>query len=563
MKLNKFFLFSAAVGLALASCSDDVAVTSPDNGKVTKGNTYVAVSVTQTQTRASSEELTDKYAGSEDETKVDNIYFLKGGEAQVAFNNLISTAATAETTTPDFWKVEKQENGFTYTYWKTGVFETLATSDPVAMNVILNGNDMTTGFKATDVDPIVDMTTGATTNPGSTYGDVVVKNTNLFMAKGFTMTSKTAKHAVAADVTKEQAFAEQDPKNNFDFDVTRLLVKGIVVDNNKGTNYDVKDKTDVALGTVSKENMTFAGVNGATKSYLFNNKPTESAIHNAQAADKPETAKTEGLVRLGNLKDQDPDPKKMNFGSYTAVKVNEGVDDFAGAKADVLGGKANAVYFFENTSNDYSATMAKVGYNRYAYAKVYVTFVPNDANVRNIETKDVATEGYTEFTTSDGVTKKWGRWDKNYKYSTASASASPNSKTFFYAEGYLFGSVDAALFAGYTRAQIYTYKDGRMAYRSLWNRVETSASDKKIKDAGTYRNNIYVLEIAGFTGLGMPWDPADPNDPNLPQDPDDKGTTPPGTDPDVNPKSNSFMRVNAKVIPWTVYRRSVNFGNEY
>ena len=549
MKLNKFFLFSAAVGLALASCSDDVAVTSPDNGQVAKGNTYVAVSVTQTQTRASSEELTDKYAGSEAETKVANIYFLKGGDTpQVEFNNLLSVTATADNEAPDFWK--KEDGG--YTYWKTGVFETLATSDPVAMNVILNGNAMTKGFKATDVDPIVDM--AGTNNAGD-----VVKNTNLFMANGFTMTSKTAKHAVAADVTKEQAFAEEEPKNNFNFDVTRLLVKGIVVDNKPASNYEVKDKADVALGEVSKENMTFAGVNGATKSYLFNNKPTESAIHTASAASTADAAKTEGLVRLGNLTDQG----SGNYGSYTAVKVNEGVDDFTGAKADALGSMANAVYFFENTSNDYSATMAKVGYNRYAYAKVYVTFVPNDANVRNIETKDVATEGYTEFTTSDGVTKKWGRWDKNYKYSTASASASPNSKTFFYAEGYLFGSVDAALFAGYTRNQIYTYKDGRMAYRSLWNRVETSVSDKKIKDAGTYRNNIYVLEIAGFTGLGMPWDPADPNDPNLPQDPDDKGTTPPGTDPDVNPKSNSFMRVNAKVIPWTVYRRSVNFGNEY
>lgn len=545
MKLNKFFLFSAAVGLALASCSDDVAVTSPDNGKVTKGNTYVAVSVTQTKTRATSDKV-GEYAGSKAETDVANIYFLKGGDTpQVAFNNLISTAATAETTTPDFWKVEKQENGFTYTYWKTGVFETLATSDPVAMNVILNGNDMTTGFKATDVDPIVDM--AGTKNDGD-----VVKNTNLFMANGFTMTSKTTKHAVAADVTKEQAFAEQDPKNNFDFDVTRLLVKGIVVDNNKGTNYDVKDKTDVALGTVSKENMTFAGVNGATKSYLFNNKPTESAIHKANAASTADAAKTEGLVRLGNLKDQG----SGNYGSYTAVKVNEGVDDFAGAKADALGSMANAVYFFENTSNDYSATMAKVGYNRYAYAKVYVTFVPNDVNVRNIKVEDAETEGYTKFTDKDGA-EKWGMWDTDYKYSTA------GNKTFFYAEGYLFGSVDAALFAGYKRTQIYTYKDGRMAYRSLWNRVETGSSDKSIKDAGTYRNNIYVLEITGFTGLGMPWDPADPNDPNLPQDPDDNGTTPPGTDPDVNPKAKSFMRVNAKVIPWTVYRRSVNFGGEY
>lgn len=552
MKLNKFFLFSAAVGLALASCSDDVAVTSPDNGKVTKGNTYVAVSVTQTQTRASSEELTDKYAGTDAETQVDNIYFLKGGEAQVAFTNLLSAAATAENTTPDFWKKVDSD----YTYWKTGVFETDATPTPVDMNVILNGNALTATAKASDIDLVVDMTTGATTNPGSTYGDVVVKNTNLFMTNGFTMTSKTAKHAVAADVTKAQAFAEEDPKNNFNFDVTRLLVKGIVVDNKPTKDYEVKDKADVALGTVSKENMTFAGVNGATKSYLFNNKPTESAIHKANAAGTAALAKTEGLVRLGNLEDQDPAPKTMNFGSYTAVKVNGGVDDFAGAKADALGSMANAVYFFENTSNDYSATMAKVGYNRYAYAKVYVTFVPNDANVRNIKVMDAATEGYTKFTDKDGV-EKWGMWDTDYKYSTAS------DKTFFYAEGYLFGSVDAALFAKYTRDKIYTYKNGRMAYRSLWNRVETSDSDKHIKDAGTYRNNIYVLEITGFTGLGMPWDPADPNDPNLPQDPDDNGTTPPGTDPDVNPKAKSFMRVNAKVIPWTVYRRSVNFGNEY
>lgn len=548
MKLNKFFLFSAAVGLALASCSEDVAVTSPDNGKVTKGNTYVAVSVTQTQTRASSEELTDKYAGTDAETQVANIYFLKGGEAQVAFTNLLSSTATAENTTPDFWK--KVDSG--YTYWKTGVFETDATPTPVDMNVILNGNALTATAKASDIDPVVDMA-GANNNAGD-----VVKNTNLFMTNGFTMTSKTAKHAVAADVTKEQAFAEEDPKNNFNFDVTRLLVKGIVVDNKPTNNYEVKDKADVALGTVSKENMTFAGVNGATKSYLFNNKPTESAIHKANAASTADAAKTEGLVRLGNLKDQG----SGDYGSYTAVKVNGGVDDFAGAKADALGSMANAVYFFENTSNDYSATMAKVGYNRYAYAKVYVTFVPNDVNVRNIKVMDAETEGYTKFTDKDGV-EKWGMWDTDYKYSTASASASPNSKTFFYAEGYLFGSVDAALFAGYTRNQIYTYKDGRMAYRSLWNRVETSSSDKKIKDAGTYRNNIYVLEIAGFTGLGMPWDPADPNDPNLPQDPDDKGTTPPGTDPDVNPKAKSFMRVNAKVIPWTVYRRSVNFGNEY
>lgn len=541
MKLNKFFLFSAAVGLALASCSDDVAVTSPDNGQVAKGNTYVAVSVTQTQTRASSEELTDKYAGSEAETKVNNIYFLKGGEAQVAFTNLLSSTATAGNTTPDFWK--KEDGG--YTYWKTGVFETDATPTPVDMNVILNGNALTATAKASDIDPVVDM--AGTTNAGD-----VVKNTNLFMANGFTMTSKTAKHAVAAEVTKEQAFAELDPKNNFDFDVTRLLVKGIVVDNKPTKDYEVKDKADVALGTVSKENMTFAGVNGATKSYLFNNKPTESAIHKANAASTADAAKTEGLVRLGNLKDQG----SGNYGSYTAVKVNGGVDDFAGAKADALGSMANAVYFFENTSNDYSATMAKVGYNRYAYAKVYVTFVPNDVNVRNIKVMDAATEGYTKFTDKDGV-EKWGMWDTDYKYSTAS------DKTFFYAEGYLFGSVDAALFAKYTRDQIYTYKNGRMAYRSLWNRVETSASDKKIKDAGTYRNNIYVLEITGFTGLGMPWDPADPNDPNLPQDPDDNGTTPPGTDPDVNPKAKSFMRVNAKVIPWTVYRRSVNFGNEY
>lgn len=70
MKLNKFFLFSAAVGLALASCSDDVAVTSPDNGQVAKGNTYLTMAVTMTQpgTRASNSEV-GEYEGTDAEKR--------------------------------------------------------------------------------------------------------------------------------------------------------------------------------------------------------------------------------------------------------------------------------------------------------------------------------------------------------------------------------------------------------------------------------------------------------------------------------------------------------------
>lgn len=548
MKLNKFFLFSAAVGLALASCSDDVAVTSPDNGQVAKGNTYLTMAVTMTQpgTRASNSEV-GEYEGTDAEKKVSSIQFLKGTADQENFNvfkeavtnGIENTVDTLEF--PNFWKKD--------VFYKTGVFTTDPSGTPIDLAVLLNGNTLTEAVRAnaSGSTNVVDIALS------SSNGGDVVKNTKLFMDNGFTMSSESKKKTILGGITRKDAFDGTDEtKNNFDFDVRRLLVKGVVV--GKNADYELKDKAGVALGKISKTGMTFAGVNGATKTNVLYTTLNQSAIHSVAAAGTAEDAVTNGLVRLGNLKDQGT----KDFGPYTAQAVHQDVADFATESADNLG-KLDGVYFFENTSNDYSSTMAKVGYNRYAYAKVYVTYVPDDALVRDIKTSNEEKAGYTKFTNNKG-TEVWGTWDSEYKYSTA-AAAEDGHKYLYYSmkTGYLYGSVDAALMDNNARTDLYTYVDGRMAYRALWNRVEVSPTDHKIKDAGALRNNIYVLEISSFQGLGMPWDPADPKDPNLPKT-DEDGPTPPGTTPDVNPQESTFMRVNAKVIPWTVTRRSVNLG---
>ena len=232
MKLNKFFLFSAAVGLALASCSDDVAVTSPDNGKVTKGNTYLTMAVTMTQpgTRASNSEV-GEYGGTDAEKQVSSIQFLKGTANQENFNvfkeavtnGIENTADTLEF--PNFWKKD--------VFYKTGVFTTDPSGTPIDLAVLLNGNTLTEAIRAnaSGSTNVVDIALS------SSNGGDVVKNTKLFMDNGFTMSSESKKKTILGGITRKDAFDGTDEtKNNFDFDVRRLLVKGVLFV--KNADYD-------------------------------------------------------------------------------------------------------------------------------------------------------------------------------------------------------------------------------------------------------------------------------------------------------------------------------------
>lgn len=136
------------------------------------------------------------------------------------------------------------------------------------------------------------------------------------------------------------------------------------------------------------------------------------------------------------------------------------------------------------------------------------------------------------------------------------------------------------------RKEIFTYQNGYGAYRALWNRIEDRDNNNLIKKASVDRNNLYILEIGGFSGLPMPYDLSDPQDPHLPQtatidgqnvnvekdldgnsigndDPSNPGTNPntPGNNPDPN-DHKAFMSVTAKVVPLTVSKRTVSFSGK-
>ncbi|RRD80382.1 fimbrial protein [Alloprevotella sp. OH1205_COT-284] len=101
--------------------------------------------------------------------------------------------------------------------------------------------------------------------------------------------------------------------------------------------------------------------------------------------------------------------------------------------------------------------------------------------------------------------------------------------------------------------------------------------DKKSKgwlNSPVVRNNIYHIEIAGFKRIGGNWNPLVPGDPSRPENPDPKpqpdNPTPenPGEpdNPPVDPNNpltptETWMAVQAKILPWQVHSYSVELGD--
>jgi len=135
--------------------------------------------------------------------------------------------------------------------------------------------------------------------------------------------------------------------------------------------------------------------------------------------------------------------------------------------------------------------------------------------------------------------------------------AGVEGETFYRGEkdGIIYASKEAAKKSQLSPDQkAYTYKDGKCAYRALWNR-QMGDDGKSVVNADARRNNTYLLTIKAFQGLGMPWDPSDPNDPNLPKptDPDEPENP---ENPDIE-KEETYMRVDAKILQWNLVSREV------
>lgn len=577
MKLNKFFLFSAAVGLALASCSDDV-VNSVDNGKdVAKGNTYVGLTVSMASPGTRAGNTGDgEYVGEDYEKAIKDMAFYWD-----VYNKPFEKMSpeTTVATEGKFYRLAAGKDD-----WQTAAWQINPVDNQIPMGVVLNTNDFYgDAVKVNDLATIKLDTKDAIVAGIAKFAGVAAGATDFNAGTGFTMSSTIDQHKIAAGID-DPSKVENEASNLFPFEVSRVLSKGMVytsdeIKNDADQMIDVKTGT-VVLGQVYNQNLTFAGVNGGLLVNAFN-VPGESAINTLKSekgvVDDATKAVEAGLFRMGvaakQAKAQDATNDDLGI-LYKAQPVNLKTSPAVTDKQDVpftAGDKA--VYFFENTADAaalQSAKDNKNGYDRFASAKVYVTYVP--ATIWTVEylTEEPKSDvdSYTKKTVTykDESTKDiWYKKDakltevKPADKWVDSTNKSKGVKSYIYSEAkgkYYTDKVVAAIDGVDVATDGFTYKNGRGAYMALWNRVESEGN--VFNGGNTLRNYIYVLEITGFYGRPMNNDPSDPNDPNLPI-PDTNEPTP-NVDKDPNPTAKTYMAVKAQVLKWKVSKREVNLG---
>ena len=567
MKLNKFFLFSAAVGLALASCSDDVD-NRVDNGKDVKGDTYVSLSVelaAQGGTRAAGDEASSEageFVGEGGERKVAKLRFLLDDgkvDMTIADGTYYQNLPINSIENEKFYKWNADTDEYHSYIW-----ETQESTAAKTMNIILNGNTATENARAL-------------TNPEIDTKDNLAMIADFASTDGFTMTGTKLSKPIFKKTKQEVYDGTDESANNFKFNVTRVLSKGVVVYNITDDDATVKAGT-VTLGKIAKgeDDITFSGKNGATKFYLFDGEG-KSAIAGSTYAASPADAATQGLFRMSNLAAQYAD---KNSKQVSEVKNEDLAAAYQAKKAVALAGGFTAatqlegkagVYFFENTADSYTGDNMLHGYDRFATAKVYVTFTPaevysyDDADFITKDAYDELDDATVEQTLGkdayEAVEYKSDATNKTTVYLKKAAELKKNTsyevgKTYVLGQqtGKFYANKQSAIADNNTTA--VTYANGRGGYQALWN-VKALDDQKNPTNAETWRNSIYVLEINGFTGIPFAWDPSDPNDPNLPETPgDDK----PNVDDNPGQGSATYMRVKATVLNWKVSKRKVNLG---
>lgn len=113
------------------------------------------------------------------------------------------------------------------------------------------------------------------------------------------------------------------------------------------------------------------------------------------------------------------------------------------------------------------------------------------------------------------------------------------------------------------------YSGGKVLYFA-W--VNPDVIGKGWFNSPVIRNNIYHIEVAGFKRIGLNWNPLVPGDPKRPENPDPKPhhdptpdnpgePTPPVTPDDPLTPTETWMAVQAKILPWQVHSYSIELGD--
>ena len=511
---------AALVAFSFAACNKTNNVT-PEEG----ANSYASVRVNvKNSLKAINDGEQKDNKGTEAESKVSSMALVGAG----------ATWAEADITGPTNDGIYK------------GAAKPVTVTGPQILGLVLNSTDLTTSTEAT-----------------AEFGtsDAVADLKKVSSDNSFVMTSKVMSQNIKPNIAKGDA----ETKNMLDFGkVERVVAKGIV---QKADGFSEKSEN----GTVSMEGVTYAAVNGATKTYVYANQAGDRkmgvADPNQYAGFKslidgiaPEAddakAMEAGMIRRGQL--------GTNLGGYAAkAVVDPAVTDYTDNKPGVKEG----VYFLEN-SGEANAANKKDGFYRFAYAKIYATFVPNTVY-------DIDTTADPEFVAKEG-TGKWyimgkrGKWEQKNP-TTAGAKEGQlvyKLKEVKYSKGTTFymGEKDGRFYLSKNAAaqstvegafgqKSFTYTNGRAGYRALWNRQSPDDNLNLVNNASTRRNNIYVLNIKKFQKIGMPWDPSDPKDPDLPK-PEDPEEPEYPDNPNIEDQ-DSYVAVQCQMVPWNVIGREV------
>lgn len=510
---------AALVAFSFAACNKTNNSVTPEEG----ANSYASVRVN----------VKNSLKAINDGDQVDN----KGTEAESKVSSMALVGAGATWAEGDI-----TATGNIY----KGIAKPVTVTGPQILGLVLNNNTLA-GEEAKEVAEY------------GTSADAVANLAALSTDNKFVMTSKVMSQTIKPNISKDDA----ETKNLLDFGkVERVVAKGIVQ-----MSADFDDKSE--NGTVPMEGVTYAAVNGATKTYIFANQAGErklgvedpnqydgfkSAIHSIAPTMADADAMTAGLIRRGQL--------GTNLGGYAAkAVVDPAVTDYTDNKPGVKEG----VYFLEN-SGEANAANKKDGFYRFAYAKIYATFVPNTVY-------DIDTTADPEFVAKEGTGKyyainKHGKWAQTSKDKGKEGQLVYKLKEVKYSKGTTFymGENDGRFYLSKNAAaqstvegalgqKSFTYTNGRAGYRALWNRQSPDDNEKLVNNASTRRNNIYVLNIKKFQKIGMPWDPSDPNDPDLPK-PDDKDEPKYPDNPNIEDQ-DSYVAVQCQMVPWNVIGREV------
>ena len=416
---------------------------------------------------------------------------------------------------------------------------------PQPLGLVLNNNALTSSVEATA--------------PYGTSADAVANLAALSTDNKFVMTSKVMSQTIKPNIKE----ADAEAQNMLDFGkVERVVAKGIV---QKSAAFDETSKD----GTVPMEGVKYAAVNGATTTYVYANQAGDrkigvedpnqydgfkSFIDGIAPTKEDAAAMTAGLIRRGQL--------GADLGGYASKAVADPtVDDYTDANPGVKEG----VYFLENSGEANAANKAE-GFYRFAYAKIYATFVPT-----TVYEVDEAAD--PEFVAKAGTGKyyainKTGKWAQTTQDKGQEGQLVYKLKEATYTKGTTFymGEKDGRFYLtrnaaaqstveGALGQKAFTYTNGRAGYRALWNRQSPDGNEKLVNNASARRNNIYVLNIKKFQKIGMPWDPSDPNDPDLPKPKDPEEPEYPDN-PNIEDQ-DSYVAVQCQMVPWNVIGREV------